>query len=142
VHRPTKLSLMDELLLVLMKLRLNIQTEDLAYRFGVSPSTVSRTFHKWLDVMYARLGECIRWPDKETVHKTLPVAFQKHYPQARCIIDCSEVFIERPTSLKQELRRILITRSIIPSSFLLALPQRVLFAFYQNAGEVGYQIKN
>ena len=100
VHRPTKLSLMDELLLVLMKLSLNVQTEDLAYRFGVSPSTVSRTFHKWLDVMYARLGECIRWPDKETVHKTLPVAFQKHYPQARCIIDCSEVFIERPTSFK------------------------------------------
>ena len=50
VNRPTKLSLNDELLLVLMKLRLNLQTEDLAHRFGVSPATVSRTFHKWLDV--------------------------------------------------------------------------------------------
>ena len=100
VNRPTKLSLNDELLMVLMKLRLNLQTEDLAYRFGVSPATVSRIFHKWLDVMHTRLGKCIRWPDRETVCKTLPVAFQKHYPQVRCIIDCSEIFIERPTSFQ------------------------------------------
>jgi len=81
VHRPTKLSLTEELLLVLMKL--NIQTEDLAYRFGVSPSTVSRTFHEWLDEIYARLGECISLPDKERVRKH-PVAFQKitHKPVA------------------------------------------------------------
>ena len=80
VSRQTKLSL------ILPVLRLNLQTEDLAYRFGVSPPTVSRIVHKWLDVMYVRLGECIRWPDKKTVHKTFPVAFQKHYPHARCII--------------------------------------------------------
>jgi len=100
VNRPTKLSLMDEFLLVMMKLRLNLLTEDLAHRFSVSISTVSRIFHKWLDVMYTRLAKCIRWPDRETVRKTLPVAFQKHFPQARCIIDCSEIFIERPTSFK------------------------------------------
>ena len=100
VNRPTKLSLMDEFLLVMMKLRLNLLTEDLAHRFGVSISTVSRIFHKWLDVMYVRLSKCIRWPAKETVHKTLPVQFQKHFSQARCIIDCSEIFIEQATSFK------------------------------------------
>ena len=35
VNRPTKLSLMDEFLLVMMKLRLNLLTEDLAHRFSV-----------------------------------------------------------------------------------------------------------
>ena len=32
------------------------------------------------------------------MHKTLLVASQKHFPQARCIIDCSE--IARATSFK------------------------------------------
>ena len=45
VNKSVKLSLMDEMLLVLMKLRLNLQTEDLAYRFDVSVATVLRTFH-------------------------------------------------------------------------------------------------
>lgn len=97
---PGKLSLMDEFLMVLMKLRLGLLNEDLGYRFGVSNSTVSRIFHKWLESMYCRLKPCIRWPDKETVRKTLPIAFQKHYLKVRCIIDCTEVFIERPTSLR------------------------------------------
>ena len=95
-----KLSLMDEFLMVLMKLRLGLLNEDLGYRFGVSNSTVSRIFHKWLECMYCRLKTCIRWPDKETVRKTLPIAFQKHHSRVRCIIDCTEVFIERPTSLQ------------------------------------------
>ena len=95
-----KLTLMDEFLMVLMKLRLGLLNEDLGYRFGVSNSTVSRTFHKWLESMYIRLKPCIRWPDKETVRKTLPIAFKKHYSKVRCIIDCTEVFIERPTSLQ------------------------------------------
>ena len=91
---PRKLSLMDEFLMVLMKLRLGLLNEDLGYRFGVSSATVSRIFHKWMDCMYYRLKPCIRWPDKETVRKTLPTAFKKHYSKVRCIIDCTEVFIE------------------------------------------------
>ena len=93
---------MNELFLVLLKLRLNLHSEDLAYRFGVSLSSVSQIIHRWLDIVYARLNVFIRWPDREVVHvhKTLPATFKKHYPKARCIIDCSEIFIEHPTSFK------------------------------------------
>ena len=83
-----------------MKLRLNLTNEDLVYRFGVAKSTVSRIFHKWLDVMYVKMKSCIRWPDKETVRQTLPNVFIKHFQNVRCTIDCSEIFIERPTSFK------------------------------------------
>lgn len=100
VRKPRQLTLMDELFLVLLKLRLNLHSEDLAYRFGVSLSSVSRIFHVWMDVMYARLKLFIRWPERDVVQKTLPEAFKKHYPKTRCIIDCSEIFIERPTSFK------------------------------------------
>ena len=46
---PGKLSLMDEFLMDMMKLRLGLLNEDLGYRFGVSSSAVSRIFHKWMD---------------------------------------------------------------------------------------------
>ena len=38
----TKLQPMDQLLMTLMKLRLNLKTLDLSFRFGVSRSAVSR----------------------------------------------------------------------------------------------------
>ena len=41
--------------MVLMKLRLNVSDQDLAYRFNVSQSLVSKNWRKWIDVMYSRL---------------------------------------------------------------------------------------
>ena len=112
VRRPRQLTLINEFFLVLLKLRLNLHSED---RFGVSLSSVSRIIHKWLDVMYTRLNVFIRWPEREVVCKTLPEAFKKHYPKARCITDCSEIFIECPTSFKARSQTYCksITRNII-----------------------------
>ena len=39
----------------------------------------------------ARQGNC---------KETLLTAFKKHYSKVHCIIDCSEIVIERPTSLQ------------------------------------------
>ena len=103
VRKLRQFTQMNELFLLLLKLRLNLHSEDLAHRFGVSLSSVSQIIHKWLDVMYSRLSFFISWPERAVVQKTLPEAFKKHYPNARCIIDCSEIFIEfieRPTSFK------------------------------------------
>ena len=50
VKSKTNLTLSDELLLTLMKLRLNLTYDDLSFRFHVSKSSVSVIFHKWLDV--------------------------------------------------------------------------------------------
>ena len=33
-------------------------------------------------------------------NKTLPKCFEKFYPKVRCIIDCSKVFVETPSSLE------------------------------------------
>ena len=45
----------QEYLLVLLRLRLNVPLQDLAYRFKVSVSTASRVFNRWIDVMRVRL---------------------------------------------------------------------------------------
>ena len=51
-HGNSSLTLFQELLLTLMKLRLNLRDQDLSFRFGVCQSTVSRIFRKWIDILY------------------------------------------------------------------------------------------
>ena len=94
-----KLSQFSRFLLVLMKLRLNLLDADLARRFGVSPSTVSKIFTKWIHILYIRLQPLIRWPERDELLLAMPRAFRKHFKRCVCIIDCFEVFCERPSAL-------------------------------------------
>ena len=98
-HLSHGLSINDQFLLVLMKLRLAVPNQDLGYRFGISTSRVSQLFHEWIDVMAREFGQLIRWPHRENIRKNLPDCFKPDYPKTTCIIDCSEIFIERATSL-------------------------------------------
>ena len=50
--------------------------------------------------MAERLSPLIRWPHTEEVRTTMPMAFCKFFSKCVCIIDCTEVFIDRPSDLK------------------------------------------
>jgi hypothetical protein len=50
--------------------------------------------------MSAELQCFIVWPDDATLQKALPMCFRKHFMNIKCIIDCFEVFIERPVSFQ------------------------------------------
>jgi len=63
------LPLFQQFLITLMKLHLNVCDQDIAYRFGISQSTVSKNFRKWVNIMYLYL---IVWPGREEVLKTIP----------------------------------------------------------------------
>lgn len=94
------LSQFEEMMLFFIRMRLRSPMQDLAYRFDVSQSTASRVCKKWLDVFYEWLGSLVRCPDKEEVMKTMPVAFAENFDlKVRVILDCFEVFIQRPSSL-------------------------------------------
>ena len=93
-----KLSPSDSLLLTLMRLRINLRIEDLAYRFNIGSSTASDIFNRYIDVMYINLKFLIKWPSQETCRTSMPQVFKDLYPRTRCIIDCSDIFIERPCS--------------------------------------------
>ncbi len=93
------LSPFQQLLMTLMRLRLNLQGQDLAYRFQISKSTVSRIFLHALNVLFVRLKPLILWPDRESLRKTMPMVFRKYYPSCVVIIDCFEIFLDRPTNL-------------------------------------------
>ena len=60
--RRSSILLFDEFLMVLVKLHLGVPNEDLAYRFRVSTSLVSRIFQKWTTLMSVELKCLVRWP--------------------------------------------------------------------------------
>ena len=93
------LTLGDHLLIVLMKLRLGLTNTDIAFRFKVSNSTISCILRTWLPSMAKVLKPLIKWPSKTAVLKNMPKSFKKHFKRCRCILDCTEIFIDRPSNL-------------------------------------------
>ena len=83
----------------LMKLWLNLFDEDIAHRFGVHRSTVSRNFHRILNIAVAKSSFLIKWPERDMLRLTVPVSFRRFLKKCCIIIDCTEIFMERPSDL-------------------------------------------
>ena len=80
-------SLMHELLIALVKLRLGVLNEDLAYRLNISHiNYVSMIFQKWLTVMSRRIAVPYFGQNMPSSSRT------------KCIIDCFEIFFEAHAS--------------------------------------------
>ena len=90
---PYVISVENQLFITLTKLRFNLLCERLGKK---SIGTVSTIFDRWLDMMYFRLKLLIAWPTREVIQHNMPAVFKQLYSKYRCIIDCSEVFIEIP----------------------------------------------
>ena len=108
-HRQRKLDHLDQFLLMLMKLKLNLCSLDIAVRFGISESLVSRYVSIWVCFLYQHLKEIEWMPAVEQVTSTLPYAFREKYPTTFAIIDGSEVFIETHQTFKCSHQRGVIT---------------------------------
>lgn len=99
-RKTISLNPFQEMVMVLMKLRLNVPLQDLAYRFGVSLPTVSRIFAHWLFIMDVRLSPLIKWPGREDLWRTMPQSFKFSFEnKTTVIIDCFEVFCVKPSNL-------------------------------------------
>ena len=102
-HRTRKWDPMNQLFLTLVKLKLNLKVEDLAFRSKISTSVVSRYITTWICFLYHHLREIAWVPTTEQVTGTLTHAFRKLYPNTYAITDGSEVFIETPSDLNLQL---------------------------------------
>ena len=86
----SSLSPANVLLLTLMKLRLNLQYQDLSFRFNISVGHVH--------ALAKHINFLIQWPDKEEVVHNMPKVFHETYSKCHVII-CTEDFIECPGNL-------------------------------------------
>ena len=99
---PRSLTPEQELFMVLVRLRCGLLSLDTANRFGISQAQYSRIETTWLGFLYHRLRALPIWPSREYIQNTMPKAFKDSYPNTRVIIDCTELFIERPTSFRSQ----------------------------------------
>ena len=88
----------NEYFLTLCRLRAGLKEQDLAYRFGISQSTVSRIVTTWLDFMFHKFKEIPIWLNRQVVDHFMPDCFRSLYPRTRCVIDATELFIEMPSN--------------------------------------------
>ena len=75
---------------------------DLADRFGIHPSTVSRLVITWVNLMAYKFKQLPIWLSRKKVNQLMPPCFSKWYPSTRVIIDCTKFFINTPSSLARQ----------------------------------------
>ncbi|KAK5643913.1 hypothetical protein RI129_007758 [Pyrocoelia pectoralis] len=99
-----KISKENQLLLCLMKLKLNLLHEDLAVRFGISSSSITNIFLTWLDALHYVLFENMllkRFPSSAKNETCMPSAFSS-FTNCRIVLDCTEVYTAVPTRLDKQ----------------------------------------
>ncbi|XP_023813354.1 uncharacterized protein LOC111947752 isoform X1 [Oryzias latipes] len=88
---------MDEMFMFLNYLALGSKQRDLADRYGVHQSTVSRIITTWSNFLYTVLGSVRIWIPEEKIRAHLPAEF-KDYADTTVILDCTELRCQCPSS--------------------------------------------
>lgn len=95
--RPN-LSPINQAFLLRVWLKCGFSLSHTAWLFGTPKSTVSRYLITWINFLYFSLGSLPIWPTKQQARETTPECFKTTYPKTRCIIDCTELFCQSPSS--------------------------------------------
>ena len=82
--------------LLLFRYKVGLLDEDLAVRFGMSQSVVSKIITTWTKFIYFRFKELDIFPDRDIIELLKPQCFKDKYKGTTVIIDATEIYIERP----------------------------------------------
>ena len=100
--RKPKVTAINQLFLYLVWLRNGFTLQHLSWLFDISIPTASRYIITWTNFLYFKLGNVPIWPTREQVDEYMPESFRRAYPSTRCIIDCTELYCQRPSSLSTQ----------------------------------------
>ena len=90
------ISVEDQFLLTLIKLRLHSANAELGIQFDISVKHVSNIFITWINFMAVQWEEIDWWPSRELVHFFAPKDFKDKFPKTRVIVDGTECPIMKP----------------------------------------------
>lgn len=91
-----KVSVKDQFLLVLMKLRRNYTHFELGRWFGIDTRVVCSIFITWINYMYAQWGEIDWFPKRDEVTFFSGNDFRDKFPKVRMTLDATEIPIQKP----------------------------------------------
>ena len=61
--------------------------------------TASNIFNSWIRYMFDVLSELSIWPHRDVIVQNMPKTYKADYLSTFAILDCTELKMERPTSL-------------------------------------------
>lgn len=130
----SKLSKFQQLILTLMKLRLNLQFTDLGNRFLCHRTTAARIFDNTIHVLYCRFKNLVVWPERENLQVNMPSCFKNVFGnRTTVIIDCFELFIEKPSNLEAAARTWSNYKHHHTVKFLIGISPQGVIMFISNA---------
>ncbi|XP_062587752.1 uncharacterized protein LOC134249411 [Saccostrea cucullata] len=91
-----KLTRFHEFLLTLLRLRLSVPSFLIGDLFGVSETRVSQIVCTWINYMFQVFKPQLKWPSLQSIRKHMPRSFKQTFPRTRVVIDCTEIFIQKP----------------------------------------------
>ena len=94
-----------------MRFRCNFPQNDLACRFNIEQSSVSRILNQWIPMLKVQLKALIRWPQTTTDPTNSPYNL---LPNAVVIIDGSENFLFKDQVIWQHKNLHIVTTKVIP----------------------------
>lgn len=90
------MSILEQLIMILVRLKRKPSIVMLADLFGISPGTASKTFISWLLFLKQELAFLLPFSSVEEMSNlNLPKSL-RNIPNLRGIIDCTEFYIEKP----------------------------------------------
>ena len=100
IEGGNKLPSFEKFILCLMRLRLGVSVIDLADRFQISKATAADTFLQILNIFLIKLTPLVIWPERPELQMFMPMTFRSKFGcKITVIIDCFELFIDRPSNL-------------------------------------------
>lgn len=85
--------------------------------------------------MFNLVPTLVFWPDREEVQRTLPMSFRDTFPSCIAIIDCFEIFVERPKDLQARAQTYSNYKSHNTAKYLIAIaPQGTITFISQGWG--------
>ena len=81
-------------------LKLWLFNRDISIQFGIKTQVTSKIYCYYLPLLAKELAFLIVWPERDTLRKNLPTCFAS-FKNSCVIIDCSEIYIERPSNLNK-----------------------------------------
>ncbi|XP_052809243.1 uncharacterized protein LOC128237697 [Mya arenaria] len=101
----TCFSIQDQLLMALMKLRLNCKDLDLAVRFNTSRATVSNVINTYISVLHEILHDgvlkAVGVPSQLKCKGSMPKSFE-NFTSARIAIDATEIIQDVPSDMNSQ----------------------------------------
>ena len=99
----------SEFVMTLIWLRLGLPVQLLGTLFGLSSSHVRKTVFTWVHAMNAVLVPILlNWPSRDTIKNTMPKCFKSAYLLTRIVIDCTEIFIQKPSDPEAQHKTVII----------------------------------